>query len=479
MASYMYTSASGSNWDDDEDDFSLEVYQAAANVSASTSVRDELPPAPTTEGQDEEPSASTVSSIFDDYFDQDDLPTYAQKVTHSWYCPDLRPAYVELSHQDGYAYPEERVRYSSNWTATKLRMGANLRMPMMMKPSPLKLSMTWKDDSQGDFIQHRGLMFPSLPLPVMAYDSSSEEERDEAQTPPGSPPKVQATMYKGHVEEYDPVTGIIDVPAHSTEADDSYLSSGFGDFSRIAADSSVEDVLSDVATRIQHNYVNESIEQGGLTSEPTMVGVDTEASSVTEHGQSFEVESCTPPGSPARRNVTEDHHEPYGTSSTVIAHECLHCEVPPVAVTHTAAAHLDDQIESPATDYIPSEHAADYDNVVSEASTSLRMTAISPPDTRLKAYTQYQSSQHQQPAPKIPSNTASKAKQSIPDPAITASTPTTTPTTTTPPTMSGERKYQRRFLGGGGRKGPTTKPTNGGLLCAIACFLRCLSCVSN
>lgn len=234
----MYTSATGSNWDDDDEDFNLEVYNAAATAFPT--------PAPTTndinplqrlpaieeeedEGEVEQLSSPVVSNANTAYdCDPDFWPLYARKGTKLWDCTPSRPAYSELSHDGFYCYPDQRVEYHANWVATKLRMGANMRSPMMMKPSPLKLSRTWVQGSTGVFCREAGCLFS--PAPSLREDGSSDEERDEAKTPPGSPPTVlhkdgveevsspiQAYAYDTDQNQEDPTTGAIDLTAHNID----------------------------------------------------------------------------------------------------------------------------------------------------------------------------------------------------------------------------------------------------------------------
>lgn len=288
MATYMYTSTTGSNWDDDDDDFDPEVYKAAANYSASAPTIDDLGPLqhkPAVEDECEikQCTASAPSESAVDYdIDTGFLPTYAQKMTELWFYGERRPAYVELSHENGYAYPHTRTKYTANWTATKLQMGANMELPLMMKPSMLKLSMTWDADSEGEYIKEGGFLFPSIPPPTLSYDSHSEEEQDEAYTPPDSPLLLLVDECKDQIEgvsdtleicgyastdmkKYDPVTGAIDLPAHGLETVEMEFLRGFADFSHISNDLDVEDIPGD-ARNIQHDRIDEPRELIGPTS---------------------------------------------------------------------------------------------------------------------------------------------------------------------------------------------------------------------
>ncbi|KAJ8108583.1 hypothetical protein OPT61_g8071 [Boeremia exigua] len=208
MATYMYTSATGSNWDDDDDDFDVEVYEAAATeFSVSTPLdnnhhREQYEAV--IESEDEmkqlSPPVSSESAI--DYDISRDLwPNYAQKMTESRLSNESRPAYIELSQENGIVYPEQRTNYKANWMATKLYMGANMRFPMMMKPSPLRLSMTWAQDSGGEFIREGGCLFLPCPSPPLLSESNSEEDHNERKTPIESRSMQKVTQCKEELEE--------------------------------------------------------------------------------------------------------------------------------------------------------------------------------------------------------------------------------------------------------------------------------------
>ncbi|KAF2627152.1 hypothetical protein BU25DRAFT_458952 [Macroventuria anomochaeta] len=301
MATYMYTSPTGSNWDDDDDDFSSDVYKTATEFSASAPTIGNLGPLqrkPAVEDESEvKQFTAPASGKFDvDYdVDPDCLPTYAGKIAEFWLLDDhRRPAYVELSHGNGYAYPHQRTNYCRNWLATKLRMRINMDFPMM-NPSPLNLSMTWDEDGEGEYIKEGGFLFPSIQSPTLSYDSHSEEEQDEACTPPGSRPTIIVADCKDEVEEYDPVTGAIDLPVHGVEAMKIALSCEFVNSSHISDDLDIEDILGDAARNMLHSSINEPCWHTHLSSsdEPD-AGLLPNA-----------LESYAPPGSPSHGNVDE------------------------------------------------------------------------------------------------------------------------------------------------------------------------------
>lgn len=190
MASYMYVSATGHNWaDDDEDDdfaFNPESPSTSPEQSTQAATPARLDPAQCASSTTSHSEADRDASFTVDYIDPDMYPTYAEKRTEAW-AYSQPPAYVELSHQDGVAYPFVRVHYKANWMAVKLHMGANIRNPIMMKPSPLRQSMTWRQDGEDECIKEDGLLDPSLPdAPLDKCSEMVEEEEDGPPTPKSS-----------------------------------------------------------------------------------------------------------------------------------------------------------------------------------------------------------------------------------------------------------------------------------------------------
>lgn len=291
MATYMYTSATGSNWDDDDEDFDPSVYESAAAQFAAASmlanarlalqqleIAVEVQPEPT------HSSATTAAWPQVDYdINPDDYPTYAEHMTEGWLSDDSRrPAYAALSCEFGFNYPDQRRKYSANWKAIKLWMGGNMKNTMMMMPSPLRLSKTWTSDCMGEFIEDRGYvqvshLFPTprLRTPRLSYGNESDEERDEVQTPPGSPSMVQTNECKVEIEEvssivekhrdsntnvekYDPTTGAVDLPIHNIKAMEAEMAREFANFSSIAEDLSVHHILGDVEGSMLDKDVDEA-----------------------------------------------------------------------------------------------------------------------------------------------------------------------------------------------------------------------------
>ena len=290
MATYMYTSATGKNWaDDDEDDFdfSPEVYKAAAEFSA----------APTFEDLDALQFTRTEEDILEIHelttpappeptfdhrsFDFDNMRTPVGVATQCWHFgKDCRPAYVELTNSEDRTF---RDNYHSNWLATKLRVGANMKHPLMMKPSPLQQSMTWEEDFKGAFIKYGGLFIPAvLPSPsppspspsspALSYDGLSEEEKYEACTPPRTPStlnidfckdkvEVSASFHKHarsftDVDKYDPVTAAIDNPINNKNHFEADMSRTFAGFSGISDTLNVDDIVGEALRDMMHSDSN-------------------------------------------------------------------------------------------------------------------------------------------------------------------------------------------------------------------------------
>jgi hypothetical protein len=219
MASYIYTSVSGKNWDDDDDDLDSAVYSGAvaelgapekakSTLSNARLALQELEKESTIEFEQQHArnSTSTVMQSKVDYnnIDKDYWPTSAGHATQSWFSSGP-PAYTALSTDRGYVYPYERRNYNANWMTTKLRMSANMKRTAMMAPSNLNLSKTWVSDSLGEYVEDRGYEYLSLPTlrtstPRLAHENESDEERDEAQTPPDTPSMAKAGKCDVEVE---------------------------------------------------------------------------------------------------------------------------------------------------------------------------------------------------------------------------------------------------------------------------------------
>lgn len=275
-ASYMYISPTGRNWDDNDEE---EVFDLEAFTQSTMHVLDDLAPLQLETAVSEEfeseseleqfVSPAPIESTIYKTIESDFWPSYAQKMTERWFYSDSCPAYTELSHDGNDYFPEVRVQYTANWTATKLRMGSNIRNPIMMRPSPLRLSKTWVQDSLGEYVEDRGSLFPSMPSPGLGYDSTSDEEHDEACTPPGSPLRAQDKECEIEIEEvsdwsdmcdwdpanlfkYDPTTGAIDLSMQNMDAMEVNLLQEFEAFSAVAEDLDFEDILGITASKLGH-----------------------------------------------------------------------------------------------------------------------------------------------------------------------------------------------------------------------------------
>jgi hypothetical protein len=113
-----------------------------------------------------------------------------------WHTCHALPAHRELSHSESWYYPLERVQYHSNWRDLKVFYGVDTSLPMLFKPSPLKLSLTWKYGEKGGYIIDKdgklvlGRLLSSTECEPALDTGVSEGETEEPQTPPRSPPCV-------------------------------------------------------------------------------------------------------------------------------------------------------------------------------------------------------------------------------------------------------------------------------------------------
>ncbi|KAF3044116.1 hypothetical protein E8E12_009893 [Didymella heteroderae] len=283
MASYMYTSATGSNWDDDDDDFAPTVYAGAvaefgaadlakiALANARLALQD-LKNQPATEdeqAQERTPSSATTATPpqADYHIDTEYYPCYAQYMTELWETDHCRrPAYTALSSNGGCIYPYERRNYSTNWKATKLQMGASMKNATMMAPSTLRLTKTWVSDSLEEYVEDRGyewlsLPVPQIPTPRLSHEESSDEERDETHTPPNTPSMAQVNKCEVHSEEYNPNIGAIDLTIQSTKTTNTEIAHEFTNFSSIAEYLDVDQVLGVAGRHLLNADINEAAVQ--------------------------------------------------------------------------------------------------------------------------------------------------------------------------------------------------------------------------
>ncbi|KAJ4332044.1 hypothetical protein N0V95_009759 [Ascochyta clinopodiicola] len=316
MAAYMYTSATGNNWDDDDENFDTNTYKSTADFSAPTI--DDLGPlqcAPAVAYEEYEVEQLTAPVPRKSTVDNASIPRYhwpspARATAELWNKDEhRRPAYMEMSHDGGYAYPDRRNNYNTNWLRTKVNMCYSMKVPTMMKPSPLQQSMTWDEDDECEYIKDASLLFASTSSPPLSQGGHSEDGQDGPFTPPDSPSMVIVSEWKGKAEEvsgsdeisdfmlidtnqYDPATSAIDITTNFEEKDAVEISHEFIDFNYISEDLHISDIIGDDT---QHLYYD----QTGKQSEEE---VDKPKSNLT----SDSLVSYTPPGTPSLSNANEE-----------------------------------------------------------------------------------------------------------------------------------------------------------------------------
>jgi hypothetical protein len=345
MATYIYISSTGKSWaDDDEEAFRSEVYKAAAEFSAAPNIDDldplQFTPAAADEYEFQQSSAPAPPKSTFDYalVDPEFWPTPARAVMALWNSNDFRhPAYVELSHSEGETYPHTRVHYNSNWLATELRIGVNMKVTMKMKPSPLQQSMTWEEGSEGEYIKEAGLLLhsilpsspPSPSSPALSYDSHSDEEQDKARIPPDSPPVTSVTQRKDEggensdflhelawpstgIERYDAVAAAIDIPVHDEEDIESNVLRAFVNFRGISNTLNVDVILEDATRNMLHNYINGPSQVDDATSSGELKDKLPHADATCEEDEIFSIE--------IENTVTPETENVFSTSIDVGTH---------------------------------------------------------------------------------------------------------------------------------------------------------------
>jgi len=122
------------------------------------------------------------------------------------------------------------------------------------------------DCSLGEYVEDCGFLFPSMQSPGLRYDSTSDEELDDACTPPGSPLKAQdkeCGVEIGEVSDWsdmcdedfadlskhDLTTGAIDLSMQNLDAMEVNLLREFQDFSAVAENLDFEDILGFTASK--------------------------------------------------------------------------------------------------------------------------------------------------------------------------------------------------------------------------------------
>lgn len=277
------------------DDFDLTVYAGAAaefgdaeqtkltldNARLALQELEKQSAAEYERAQEYTPPAEATTRPRIDYksIDKEYWPTAASYKTQAWHINCSRPAYTGLSTHNGFVCPYERRNYNANWMATKLRLGASFKTPTIMAPSNLRLSQIWVSDSLGEFVEERGYEWLSLPslrasTPRLCHGSESDEERDEARTPPHTPLMAKVTTCEIEVEEvseitttdeisitdnlqYDPITGAIDLPEHNVKSMETKMARGFANFSSIAEDLTADQILGDAGETLLNAAINE------------------------------------------------------------------------------------------------------------------------------------------------------------------------------------------------------------------------------
>ncbi|KZM27117.1 uncharacterized protein EKO05_0008989 [Ascochyta rabiei] len=320
MAAYMYTSATGNNWDDDDDNFNIDTYKAIADYLVPT-IDDFglLQHAPgIAEEEDHEIKQFAAPAALKSTDKYDSVPCYqwpspAQAAAELWSKDEhRRPAYVEMSHDGDSTYSDRRYNYNTNWLSTKVSMCRSMKIPIMMKPSPLQQSMTWEEDSKGEYIKDASLLFASTSSPALSQDSHSEYGQDGPFTPPDSPSMVLVGGWKDRVEEpgrfietsgcmlihtdqYDPVTAAIDIPTNFEKLDEVEISHEFVDFNHMSDTLLISDILGDATSKTQHPYYDQ-----------TSMQTEMEVGKPQSNSTSGSLTSYTPPDSPSLSKVEEE-----------------------------------------------------------------------------------------------------------------------------------------------------------------------------
>lgn len=290
MASYLYKSSTGTNWDEDDEDFSAGIYETAAAQFLAPTNEEPSPHQHTLEAKIEVEVESTPApvprNLTHNYntIDPFECPSFVWATAALWDADhERRPAYVELTDEDKYGYRRKRINYSSNWMHIKAELRCDMKLTVMVKPSPLQLSSTWENDSEGEYIREVGFLPPPLISPDLFNGSYSSSEQDEACTPPGSPSEVLFGQWKDTVDEvshfaeifdwlstdmdqYDPEPSAIDVISNNLEAAECECSHEFADFNHISETLDIEDILGDTARDMLQSYINEPSECGSQIS---------------------------------------------------------------------------------------------------------------------------------------------------------------------------------------------------------------------
>jgi hypothetical protein len=204
--SHFFKPAPGPNWEDlDEDDLKMFApdEEKSADCDGDDNADDSATPAV-------ENVQAVVYNAADEYYDDTPVSLNAANLKYLnevWHTCHALPAYAEFSF-DKYCYqPYVRVQYNSNWLNFKECMGVDVRKPMIMKFSPLRLSLTREYDDEGGFVIREagtlvdGPLFPHAEFKPSPDDSETEEEAEEPQMQHQSTPCVP-----GSREDKEPQT---------------------------------------------------------------------------------------------------------------------------------------------------------------------------------------------------------------------------------------------------------------------------------
>lgn len=200
MSYVPFKSDCGPNWED-LDDNDLNIFITGNEISESSMVFAATNKNGPDDDDDDDEEAEQIARETDNDGEE---PIFCLKLAKMkyingvWGSCNARPAYEELSYMGSYQYPHERVQYHANWRDLKESSGADMRLPMLIKSSPLRSSLTWKHDDEGGYIiEEDGKRVPEPLLPSAesepALDNGSseeEKEQDKISTPPRSPPCV-------------------------------------------------------------------------------------------------------------------------------------------------------------------------------------------------------------------------------------------------------------------------------------------------
>ncbi|KAF3003696.1 hypothetical protein E8E13_008873 [Curvularia kusanoi] len=224
--SYFYKSPSGLDWADSEDDFNLDITPVQSPGDLCTSATLTAPDVyemkqsvPNAEEADDEESDSeevecseyVSTKVVKAWEHLEIRPNYALAVQETWGSETYidRPAYIEMSCDGLYVYPDKRTNYSANWLRHKAEQRANMNVPLKIRPSPLSL---WLIDSKGDHVIENGIMTQEqLPPPSVNDGHLETKERDTFE-----PPEF-FTAGEDQAYDYNDIDAVVDIPPSDDE----------------------------------------------------------------------------------------------------------------------------------------------------------------------------------------------------------------------------------------------------------------------